>query len=163
MKCVKSIAALSLILLCHSCTKNDGINLFHPTPMDGWSSHDTLNFEVPAVSQTCDFDVQVQVRLTRKYNYSDLWLVVEQDYGEADSLANQSSCVTHHLDTVCMKITDEEGNFTGKGRDLLEYSMPVRFVRLQQGEEGVIRVHHIEGMTDLIGVHDVGMEVARTR
>ncbi|MCQ2222546.1 MAG: gliding motility lipoprotein GldH [Bacteroidaceae bacterium] len=152
MKGRKSIILTSLLMLATACQKADGINQFQPTDTEGWNCLDTLVFDVPASTQPHDYEVLIHARITHQFSSKDLWMVVEQQYGDPDSLRP-------FVDTLTIQVADENGNFIGKGRDLLEYTTPVRVVRLQSGTEGQIRVHHIQTDTHVKGVHDVGIEV----
>ena len=152
-----------------SCQKTDGINQFLPTPTESWSPQDTLFFELPEIMHEGDFDVQVQARITYTYPYRSLRLVVEQAYGESDSIAAYKETVAPDLerknqvrtyrDTVLLDLVDDCGNFTGKGRDLLEYDMPVRYIHMQSGESGEIRIFHVQAESNIRGVHDVGLQI----
>ncbi len=149
----RMMAALATtILLTASCQKTDGINQFQPTTTAGWNCADTLRFTMPAISDAQDFDVQVQARLTHRFPLTELWLVIEQEYGLPDSTARQT-----FIDTAKIQLTDESTLLAGQGRDLLEYSHPLRFIHLHQGEGARIRIRQASDYEKLSGVHDIGI------
>lgn len=140
-----------------SCHKRDGINVLQSVDTSEWDTNDTLFFEVPATQEEGYFDLSLQTRITRKYAYENLWIVVEQAY-QADSLLGIKP--QHYIDTICMQLTNESGDFSGYGKDLLEYTVPIRQVHLPQSMEGKISLHHIMSSTTINGVHDIGVALS---
>lgn len=146
------IAALPAIAT--ACQKSDGINQFHPTSVAGWDCHDTLLFHLPPTSAAHDFDIQVQARVTPKFPLDELWLVVEQSFGEPDSTSR-----LHYADTAKIRLSDANGILTGNGRHLLEYQHPIRFVHLHEGEGGQVRIRQVSDYEKIPGVHDIGIAI----
>ena len=164
MKLTRNILISSVLLLL-SCQKQDGINIFRPIDSKGWSTYDTLTFDVPASSQLADYDITFQARITHNYAYKDLWLVIEQNYCDTiceDTLtfAEEMRHSTYFTDTVHLAIVDQDGNFTGTGREFLQYSCPVRFVKLKEGMHGTLHIHHIMSDHIIEGIHDIGIEMS---
>lgn len=157
----KSIIGIIAITLLSACKKSDGICQFLPIGEQGWNKKDTMLFEVPASTQEADYDVLLLTRVTRQFAHRDLWVVVEQEFGNTDSIdSNASQNIRRHTDTIQIDIADKNGYFIGKGRDLLEYSTPIRFVRLKEGDGATFRIHHLQNTPNVTGVHDIGIEVS---
>lgn len=133
-----------------SCQKQDGINQFQHINSERWDTNDTVSFEMPGSSKNIRYQLNIQTRIDRNYHFKNLWLCVEQEYG--DSI---TKLIT---DTIEMRLTDDEGNFTGKGRYLLEYLTNVREVDVYENEKAKIRIHHIMSQP-VSGIHDIGIQL----
>lgn len=154
--------SLSSVLFLASCQKQDGANLFVPTHVEGWNKIDTLCFPTYTADYEADHDLQLQARITKKFGYEELWLVVEQHYAytrESSTEEETDTIAKEFIDTICMPLVDDNGNFNGNGRELLTYNCPIRFVHLHEGENATIRVRHIMDEKTIQGVHDIGIEL----
>ena len=149
--------ALSLIgvavMLC-SCQKTDSIHQYRSTNTQGWNAEDTIVFSIPSFVDSCQRKLSIEARLTKQYEYANLWLVVEQHY------RNDSVLYRTITDTIRLDVASKEGLFTGKGRDLLEYKQDIKIIKPQKDMmSGEIKVHHIMDERSIVGVHDIGIKL----
>lgn len=149
LKRIIPISIYSVIALT-SCQKHDGINVFEPVDVDGWAKTDSVTFNIPNTEKSKEYEFSVQCRITRNYAFKDLWLEVMQEYGDS----------AHHttiIDTLCMTLADDNGNFNGNGRSLLEYQEKLRKIILREDDQATIRISHIMNEDPLKGIHDIGI------
>lgn len=149
--------ALSIIgataLLC-ACQKTDSIHQYKSTDTQGWNAEDTIVFSIPSLSDSCQHRLSIETRLTKQYEYSNLWLVVEQSY------SNDSTTYRTITDTITLDVATKDGLFTGKGRDLLEYAKDIKIIKPRnEVTKGEIRIHHIMDERSIVGVHDIGIKL----
>lgn len=163
------------LLLTSSCQQTDGTHIFLSTHSEGWAKNDTLTFMLPASPVEEDLDLQVELRIDKRYPYQDLWLVLEQTYEtkrererhsyttvELKQKEQQQKLETfvarhqHYNDTLHLQLVDER-KFTGSGRNLLVYRFPVRKVHLIQHEQGQVVVRHIMDNDTIPGIHNIGI------
>lgn len=154
----RTLIGICSILLLASCQQKDGINCFQPVNVEGWHTQDMVTFDIPTLQNGTDYDLQVQVRLVRQYAYKDLWLVATQTYTSTKE-ENRTEQDIVLQDTVHLQLTDQEGNLTGDGKNLITYKAPIHFIRLGKGMSGQIRLHHIMNEKCIRGVHDIGVEL----
>lgn len=158
-----------------ACHQSQGVHTFLPTHSDGWCTTDSITFQLPAVQNANDYDLQVELRIDNRYAYHDLWLVLNQTYQtkqdkrrhtyttielkQNQEKAKHQSIVPnhqHYTDTLHLQLSD--GNrLNGSGRDLLVYRFPVRTVHLVGQEQATITARHIMDCDTIIGIHDVGI------
>lgn len=130
---------------------------------------------LPASPVEKDLDLQVELRIDKRYPYQDLWIVLDQTYEtkrererhlyttvELKQKKQQEKHETfvarhqHYNDTLHLQLIDGR-EFSGTGRNLLTYRFPVRKVHLIQHEQGQIVVRHIMDSDTIVGIHDVGI------
>lgn len=71
---------------------------------DGWPYGKTINFSTPGVDSLTLHKIDISVRHTAAYPYSNLWLEVALSEGE-----------NRNVDTLEMHLSDSYGRWTGKG------------------------------------------------
>jgi len=66
-----------------------------------------------------------------------------------------------YADTLYCSLTDREGDVSGKGVSVYQYTFPVDTFQLHRGARGTITIHHIMRRNLLPGVSDVGIRLER--
>lgn len=155
----EKMLVLCSVLLMASCQMKDGTDCFAPVNAEGWHSKDTVSFNIPTMGHEADYSLRVKVRINRKYEYKDLWVVAEQTYAQEDEPKDGEKPFLTLTDTIHILLIDEKGNLSGEGKNLMTFCHPVRNVRLKNNSNGQIRLHHIMDEKCIRGVHDVGVEL----
>ena len=112
----KSIA-LMLVITFLSCNRENIVfNEFRDLPNSNWSYLDTLNFDVSIADTLNYFDVDLQLRTSTDYKWSNMYLYAEIDFPNGKSRS----------DTFQLFITDKKGHWNGEKSGLLvnfQYSL----------------------------------------
>lgn len=175
MKTLRYITLIAVSALLLACQKKEGIHTFLSTHSDGWASSDSLTFLLPPSQRDTHYDLQLELRLDRRYPYQDIWLVLNQTYEtkpdrkhhsyttielkQRQAKAKHEPYVSHHqhyCDTLHLQLANRH-RLNGIGKDLLVYRFPVRLVHLVRSEQGTVTVRHIMDCDTLPAIHDVGI------
>ena len=73
-----SVLSLALTAVLLGCRPSTPLCEYHPVNPRGWSTLDTLRFQLPPDSVSTRRTISLGVRFTERVEYRGLWLVVEQ-------------------------------------------------------------------------------------
>ena len=127
------VLLLSLLLV--ACNRHHVAKFsYRSTPVDGWESADTLIFPIDSLPADGRYALSIEARFLSQARYAD---------------------------TIYCSLTDHEGDVSGKGVSVYQYSFPVDTFQLHRGARGTITIHHIMRRNLLPGVSDVGIRLER--
>lgn len=139
-------------LLLAACAGQTRYHHFVPLPRQGWGRQDTVRFHLPGGTSWAGLQASVEVRATRSFPYSDLWLALEQ---------RDSTARVLHTDTLHMSMADSQGNLLGHGFELLEYrSTAVPLLSDSLGACARVYVRHLMSCEDVPALTDIGLRVS---
>lgn len=137
-------------MLSNACRKSSEVHYFQPVNTEAWHRSNTLHFAVPPTESDTLHQLNVEVRINRRYAYQDLWLLLQQHDAS-------------HTDTLHLLITDVNGNFTGEGRDLLTYSINLPHpILLSTTDTTRLSITHLMDETSILGISDIGIRCTPT-
>lgn len=140
------------IVLC-ACTLGTPYHHFLPLPQEGWGRADTVSFALPVMTDAQDCSLHVELRATRLYPYTDLWMGVEQ---------RDSDSVLLCRDTLHISMTDSTGCLSGRGLNLLEYtSEPLALAHMADKSCRQVRIFHLMSQETVTELTDVGLRITR--
>lgn len=126
---------------------------YRSTPVDGWESADTLIFPIDSLPADGRYALTVGVRTSSAYPYPFRTLAL--------SIEARFLSQARYADTLYCSLTDREGDVSGKGVSVYQYTFPVDTFQLHRGARGTITIHHIMRRNLLPGVSDVGIRLER--
>lgn len=98
-------ATLVLLLALAACSeRHDNYARFEDIPPQGWPYGLTIDFNTPGVDSVQAHTIEVSVRHTSSYPFSNLWLEVKVKEGNK-----------FNIDTLEMLLSDSYGRWIGKG------------------------------------------------
>lgn len=165
--------------LLSGCQPDGKVHQFQSVNTQGWSNTDTLTFLLPPDTIDTLRQLTVEARISPQYPYTELWLVVEQqqpndttslmscpiDSSASSAVPSSASSAAAslasiiHLDTIRLQLTNEQGQFTGTGRNILQYAQQSGTIRLSPTDTTRLTIRHIMHDNHLTGVHDIGIEL----
>ena len=122
------------------------------TPIAGWEKNDTLTFNVPGISKTGVYGMDLGLRINGAYPFMGLTLIVEQTYFPDRE---------KKTDTLNCKLIDKQGIHEGQGISYYQYDFHVGDLQLSQGDSIHITVRHDMKREILPGISDIGIQLER--
>lgn len=138
---LSTIIAAALVMMT-SCSRLPIYSHFETVGADGWDRTDTLRFIVP-IPHDGIYVMHLDLRADSRYPYTQLMLTV----------------LTPHPLPFTIDITDEEGNFQGRGSGIFQYTVALPSNQLTKGDTLTISVAHGMSRQVLPGIQDVGITV----
>lgn len=142
-----AVVQLLLVVLMVSCLSRTLIYCYLPVN-DGWRSTDTIRFHLDDIPSNDIYSFHAGVRYNDRYNYKDIWMVMEQRTG-----------TTVRIDTLHIDLLTDAPELPERGVVMHEAEVLVRAYRLAAGQPLDVLIYPI--MTDslLEGITDVGLRV----
>jgi gliding motility-associated lipoprotein GldH len=119
-----------------------------------WRPADTAVFEVPIKDTLIPCNFYINLRVSKTYAYSNLWVFLYTTNPRGDI----------EKDTLEFVLADPEGRWQGKGvSDILEYDIMFRYKAVFP-ESGTYRFAFEQGMRSeaLEGITDIGLRIERS-
>lgn len=157
-KIVLGSFGLLCVCLC-SCDSNSVFDEYK-TVSNAWNKNDIVNFKVQAPDSTSAYNLFVNVRNTKEYKYSNLFLIVEMSFPHGKTIK----------DTLEYKMASADGQLLGVGltgikENKLWYKESVVF---NESGEYAVKIQHamrkngdVNGIVDLEGITDIGFRVEK--
>ncbi|WP_452598127.1 gliding motility lipoprotein GldH [Pontimicrobium sp. MEBiC01747] len=154
-KIVLSSVLLGVCFL--SCDSNSIFDEYKTVP-NVWNKNDVVSFNIQVPDTTSAHNLFVNVRNTKDYKYSNLFLIVEMDFPHGKIIK----------DTLEYKMADPNGKLLGTGissvkENKLWYKEGVVF---NESGEYTVKIQHamrkngeVNGIEDLEGVTDIGFRI----
>jgi len=151
---MKNIGLVTVIILaCLSCDRQKVFEQYHPIPEHRWNNTEVVNFNVTISDTVSAHNVQIAVRNTGQYEYSNLYLFVS-------AISPDGSTVR---DTTEIMLADDHGKWLGKGSAAVytlyyPYRQNIRFpIR------GIYRFSIEQAMwiRDLEHISDIGLRIEK--
>lgn len=140
--CINNSFVWLILLLLTSCQRNTLYHSYQPVNSMGWHKNDTMIYSLNSPIASQNLMLEIGLRHTDAYPYRDLWLNVNQD-------------------TVHIYLTDSVGHWKGKG--IGELRSLIQTVSFSHQKDSIkdIRITHIMTDKTLIGIHDIGIRIAK--
>lgn len=142
-----------MCLVAISCTKGTLIHRYEPVSLHGWERTDTLCYDIPKVAQQQEYLLNVGLRYDNNFPYNGIWIVVEGNMEEPSA---------HWCDTLHLRTADDNGIALGHGVALVQMSVPLKTIRLEEGQHGHLRVWHIMHREVIPSIREVGIKLEQT-
>lgn len=130
---------------------------FQPVTTEGWCCTDTLRFAPLSVPEEGGYSLNLVVRFGNRFQYRDLWMVVEQRLQEVG--AKHRMHYLPHRDTVHLVLANEEGKWLTPGVVAHEEDAFVGQLHLLETETLEVLVYHIMSEQELQGLTEVGIRL----
>lgn len=146
------LIGLSLCLFL-SCNNRVAYHSFLPIDTEGWDKKDPLEFDVPRLQQSGQYQLELTVRTTNTYPYTSL--VLQQE------IQTHQRSKRQHIErqTVVVPMVDKEGKRLSKGIGQYEYTVLTKQVSLAQGDSLAVFYHHHMQREVLPGISEIGIRL----
>ena len=138
-----------------SCFSHTAHFEYKGVSLKGWHRSEIVEFRVPPVEQAGYYIEEVGIRASKDYPFQSLNLLVRQEIVS-------SKDKYRHLtmsDTISIPVYDSEGMPTGDGVNLRQYQVPLKTIKLQEGDSIQVTIRHNMQAPTIPGISDVGMRV----
>lgn len=149
------------IALC-SCNRKTIYHHYEHTSLAGWEKSDTIVFCVPPVPQSTVLHEEVELRISDRYPFMGLSLVVEHTTLPAGTTPKAGKALPAGLvrtDTLNCSLVDENGNFKVKGVGYYQYHFHLTDISVNEGDSLVVALRHAMRRETLPGIADVGIKL----
>lgn len=133
---------LTVALVLASCNRKAIYSHYEATPVEGWSSSDTLHFELGPVFRDGTYQEMLNLRTTSAYPFTDLTVVVHQKVLPSGK---------ESVDTLSITL-DKSQKTT-----IRHHSLSLDAISLTADERIAVSIHHYMKKESLPGITDVGM------
>ena len=142
---------LAVFLLAACTGQSTLVHTYCHVAAEGWNHNDTLTFDLPPTQADQDCQLNVGIRLTNRYPYTSLWIVIDEQW-EGQSV---------RTDTMEYQFIDSLGDFCGRGINIYQYEKDIRRLTLRGGAQGRLRLYHIMERETVPDVTEVGVRVTK--
>lgn len=142
---------LITILLIVGCTSPAAYTAFLPVDVQQWSAEDEANFEIQLEGSPTPHQLYVFVRTTKAHRYDTQRLPLEITQHWQHIKATR-------IDTIQVEITDETGNFTGKGLHHRDILTPLGEIHCTDSLKGTISIRPYTPLP-VHGISHIGVEL----
>ncbi|WP_026166350.1 gliding motility lipoprotein GldH [Bacteroides propionicifaciens] len=139
-----------IIFLISACSDYKTYHQFYSISQGSWSKTDSLVYEIQNIPEHAA--LQVEVRFTSEYPYSDLYLAIRE---------NLSDSTYYKVDTLKLSLTHSDGRSKGStlGK-LYQTSKSYKTINTpQKAKSNQIYIYHLMNDSTLVGIEDVGIRV----
>ncbi len=155
----KSIVTMAVAILATatfmSCFQYTAYFRYCSTESEGWNRFDFLEYRVPAIGQEGYYVEEIGIRYNERYPYRQLGLVIDQTVVHTAS----KRMGRYKSDTLRVDLYDEDGKPRGEGANLKLLVIPLKSVKLEQGDSLSVRIRHNMKKTTVKGVSAIGLKV----
>lgn len=140
----------AILLLIAACSDYKTYHQFYSISQGGWSKTDSLIYKIQNLPEHAA--LQLEVRFTTEYPYSDLYLGVSE---------NLSDSINFKVDTLKLSLTHADGRSKGStlGK-LYQTSESYKIIdRPQKAKSNQIYIYHLMSDSTLVGIEDVGIRI----
>ncbi len=138
------------LLLASSCTDGTLWHGYVNVGSHGWHDNDTLIFDLPAAPAEGMYSMDIELRTTPAFAYQQLCVVRQTQLSNPD---------TTFRDTIFIQTSTDGQRLTGNGITMQSFSQPAPELRLSQGQQARILLHHIMSRGTMPDIMDVGIRV----
>ena len=121
-----------------------------------------MRFCVPPVRQSTVLHEEVELRISDRYPFMGLSLVVEHTTVPANTSRKAGKTLPAGLmrtDTLNCSLVDQNGNFKVKGIGYYQYHFHLTDISVNEGDSLVIAIRHAMRRETLPGIADVGLKL----
>lgn len=143
-----SLLSLALTAVLLGCRPSTPLCEYHSVDPRGWSTLDTLRFQLRADSASTQRTVSLGVRFTERVEYRGLWLVVEQ----------RGQAITHR-DTMYLELAGKDGRWYVPGAVYHEMRAECTTLQTPAGQPLELLLYHIMPEQNILGFTEAGVMV----
>lgn len=151
---LRLLLAVMSVTLFAACESGMVYDEYQQADVEGWEKNDQLVYDIHSLKESGTYSLALGLRLTTKYPFSNLHMIVEQ----TQMPANQTT-----VDTVTCYVVDKRGFTLGQGVSLFQYELPVRQKFYLHGDSLHVVVKHNMKREILPGISDVGIILKKTK
>jgi gliding motility-associated lipoprotein GldH len=140
------------VCLLTACKQSTVYYHYEDISESGWEKNDHIVFNVASLSTDATYQEELAMRISNKYPFMRLTLIVEQTIYPAGVVTT---------DTLDCNLIDERGNAIGQGVSQYQYLFPLKKVQLHCGDSLHLEVHHDMKREILPGITSVGIRIKR--
>ncbi|MDC1107082.1 gliding motility lipoprotein GldH [Prolixibacteraceae bacterium] len=155
-KVQRTILLLGILTGLYSCQDGNVFNSYYGIHNGQWNQDSTVVFSPTIISTEQPFDIDINIRNTNRYDFSNLWLFVKT--------TTPSGKVFN--DTIDIPLADDRGKWLGDGLgDTFEQSHPFKINTLLP-DTGTYHIEISQGMRSKMkyidGISDIGLKIDLT-
>lgn len=143
-----SVLSLALTAVLLGCRPSTPLCEYHSVDPRGWSTLDTLRFQLPPDSVSTRRTISLGVRFTERVEYRGLWLVVEQ-----------RGLAAAHRDTMFLPLAGEDGRWLVPGAVYHEVRGECATLQTPAGQPLELLLYHIMPEQNILGFIEAGVMV----
>jgi len=148
---LKALILMAGVLLC-ACGQQKVYSRFQHVSETGWEKADTISFSIPPVAEGGLFLEEMGLRINTTFPFQSLTLQVSQTIFPEGRQEKY---------TVFCPLVDKEGDRTGAGISLFQYTFPIHDITLNHGDSVQINVLHCMKREIMMGITEVGITLSR--
>ncbi len=141
-----------LTIFLTACNNNKVYDEFAHAPIAGWEKNDSLAFAIPALAESGEYAMQLQMRTDNSFPFMSVVLIIDQKVMPEGRT---------YSDTLNCRVTDERGHTLGSGINIYQYAFDVADRHLNKGDSVYVTVRHDMKREMLPGISDVGIVLSR--
>ena len=151
---------LGVFVLLLGCGKDMEYSEYRALENGRWSREEIQEFKTPELSAGVAYDFYIQVRNDNRYPFSNLFLITELEFPEGET----------QRDTLEYQMAEADGTWLGQGYGSIKENklwykenidLPVTGVYTIRIEQAMRKNGSVEGISELEGIIDVGLEIER--
>lgn len=141
-------AVVAMITIIVGCDDNRVYSSYHAVDSEGWDKANIETFDIPPIKQTADYEQAIGLRINSYYPFLSLNLIIEQTIFPSFQQV---------VDTIDCRLIQNDGKHIGYGQSLWQQEVPLRKIKLHEGDSLSIKIRHNMRRDILRGVSDVGL------
>ncbi len=140
-----------MLLLLISCDKYTVFDQVISIPIEGWDYTNKIEFEYVISDTLSSYDIQLYVRNTKNYAYSNLWLFIE----------TMAPSGNYRHDTIEVTLADETGRWAGKSTQSINTLMVPYQQNIRFADRGIYKTLTQHAMRDTLlqDITDIGLHI----
>lgn len=146
---VLSLTVLMTLAFCVSCHDGRVMDEFKDVDTRGWTTDDTVSFDLPKITKGADLKAEIGVRSSDTYTFKDLYVT-------ATLLCDGREM---SRDTLKVGIYDTGGNSKGQGFPYATVMQEAPTVHVDSGLTYTYRINHIMNPGALRGICGIGLKL----
>ncbi len=143
------LTTLLSLTVCISCHNDRILNEFKDVNINGWTSDDTVSFDLPKVTRGVDLKTEIGVRVTDTYTFKSLYVTA--------ALLCEGEEMSH--DTLKVDIYDANGESKGWGFPYTTVATDAPVVHVDSGLTYTYKICHIMSSGTLKGICGIGLRL----
>lgn len=158
----KISALLVVVAILSSCNHEMEFVEYRNLNNGSWSKNDTISFEFSNLDSTVNYNLFLNVRNDEDYQFSNLFVITQLKHplGKIE------------IDTLEYLMAEPTGKWLGSGIGSLKESKLWYKENIKFSDSGVYKVNiiqamrqngNVEGIQELLGITDVGLEIQKSK
>lgn len=158
----KISALLVVVAILSSCNHEMEFVEYRNLNNGSWSKNDTISFEFSNLDSTVNYNLFLNVRNDEDYQFSNLFVITQLKHplGKVE------------IDTLEYLMAEPTGKWLGSGIGSLKESKLWYKENIKFSDSGVYKVNiiqamrqngNVEGIQELLGITDVGLEIQKSK